>query len=498
MRRTLFPLLLLAFSLDAQTVGLYDRFEHAIENSRGYADPYRDVTLEGTFSGPDGRTTKVDGFYDGGDTWRIRFMPTHSGLWEWSAAFSDGSASASGSFECVASDIPGMLAAYPWNPLWFGYSSGAGELIRGLHIGDRFFAQNWPNEQRQAFLDWVEANDYNLLSIASHYLNRAESGRGEGWETPDLWPLDAAEYRKMDVILDELARRQILVFPFAGFFGQDSDYPRDPADQETYVRYTLARLGAYWNLLFNVAGPEPNLRGDNRWMADSEVERLGRMIRRLDIYRHPISVHNRTGDDPFRDTDWTTYGVLQGPKTVDLAELSSALLESHHAAKPLLAQETLWSGNVNHIRRIGRDYSDDDLRRNAIVMTMSAAAIVFADNDGNSSTGFSGSLDVAAARQARHDILKRVWDIFETLPFQRMKPAQDLVDAGYALAEPGRGYLVYLPEGGRVDVSVEGGPYRVEWINPREPGDRRPGPATSDGRALAAPDDSDWLLYLHR
>ena len=47
----------------------------------------------------------------------------------------------------------------------------------------------WPQERRVAFFDWVEAQGYNMLSVASHYLNRESEGRGEGWDTPDLWPL---------------------------------------------------------------------------------------------------------------------------------------------------------------------------------------------------------------------------------------------------------------------------------------------------------------------
>ena len=46
-----------------------------------------------------------------------------------------------------------MIAAYPFNPYWFGYSSGLNTMIRGLHVGDRFFAANWPEESRRAFLD---------------------------------------------------------------------------------------------------------------------------------------------------------------------------------------------------------------------------------------------------------------------------------------------------------------------------------------------------------
>ena len=324
-------------------------------------------------------------------------------MWSYEASFSDGQPAASGSFECLRGDHAAGIDIYRQNPVWFGDRAGRPLLVRGLHIGDRFFAANWPDDQRREFLDWAQANKYNLLSIASHFLNRDAPGRGQGWQTPKLWPLDAAEYRRMESILDDLARRRIAVFPFAGFFGQKSNYPRDPAEQERYVRYTLARLAPYGNMLWNVAGPEPNLR--ESWMAAEDVERLGRLIKRLDPLAHPISVHNRTGDDPYRDSDWTTYGVLQGPKSLDRAVLSRGLLESHHPAKPLLAQETLWSGNVNHIRRFGgKDYSDDDLRKNAFVIHMSAAALVFADNDGDSSTGFSGTLALADCRQnaARH------------------------------------------------------------------------------------------------
>jgi len=57
---------------------------------------------------------------------------------------------------------------------------------------------------------------------------------GIGWDTSDHWNDKAgrpnpAEYTKMEALLDTLAKRQIIVFPFAGFFGADSDYPTDSA-----------------------------------------------------------------------------------------------------------------------------------------------------------------------------------------------------------------------------------------------------------------------------
>lgn len=480
-------------------VGRWQRFEIFIENDTPYADPYRDATLDVTYERPDGSTVAFWGFYDGGRTWRARFMPDQLGTWAYSATFSDGAPGTSGTFACVASDVPGMLSVDESNPVWFGFRGGAHLLVRSLHVGDRFFADNYPDAKRKAFLDWAQAQGYNLLSIASHYLNRPEPGRGEGWDTPALWPLDAAAYRRVERILDDLAERHLMVFPFAGFFGRAAHHPTDPLEQERYLRYTLARFGSYWNILLNVAGPEPLLRKRST-MSRPEIVRLGQLVQSLDVYGHPLSVHNRTGDDEFVDEPWTSYGVLQGPKTTDLDELSAGLLANHHPSKPLYAQETLWSGNQHG----HPDYSDGELRKNAYVIHMSAAALNFSDNGGprtedigNSSSGFSGSLDLGDTRQWRHDIVKRVWDVLETFPFHAMRPRQDLVSAGYCLAQEGQQYLVYLPLGGAVDVNIDGGPYAASWINAQDGTDRRTGTPTSTGVGLVSPSDGeDWLLYL--
>jgi hypothetical protein len=489
-------------------VGQWKRFECAIENRTVYADPYADVDLEVGYRRPDGTEMAFWGFYDGGTTWRLRHMPDQLGTWTYQARFTDGTPGPSGSFECVPAGVPGMLAADEGNPTWFGYKGGAHVLIRSLHVGDRFFAAHFSPERRSAFLDWAQAQGYNLLSIASHYLNRDEAGRGAGWETPALWPLDAGEYRKAEALLDDLSARHLLVFPFAGFFGRAACRPTMPAEQERYVRYVLARWGAYWNLLFNVAGPEPLLE-QNPTMGRPEVNRLGTLIRDLDPYGHLLSVHNRSmpredhaAGDEFRDQPWPSYTVIQGPKTVDLDELYAGLMANRHPARPLYAQETLWSGNQHG----HPDYSDDELRKNAYVILMSGGALNFADNGGplpeqvgNSSSGFSGTLALEDRRQWRHDILKRVWDAIESVPFYTMHPCRGKVSAGYCLADEDRRLLVYLPYGGPVEVRTAGGWTYATWINAQDALDRRPASPDGGGARWAAPQDGDdWLLYLER
>src|SRR3981189_3533126 len=53
----------------------WGRFEAAVINTNIHTDPYRDVTLNVTYTRPDASTVSFWGFYDGNNTWRVRFMP---------------------------------------------------------------------------------------------------------------------------------------------------------------------------------------------------------------------------------------------------------------------------------------------------------------------------------------------------------------------------------------------------------------------------------------
>ena len=128
------------------------------------------------------------------------------------------------------------------------------------------------------------------------------------------------------------------------------------------------------------------------------------------------------------------------------------MLKNHHDARPLYAQEVFWPGNKYH-----KVADPADIRKKAFVLMMSAAAINYADMDGNSSTGFSGTMDLSDRNQPVHDVVKKVWDFFERIPFYRMNPSTDAVDRGFCLADEGRYYLVYLPDGGKVDVTSQAG-----------------------------------------
>jgi hypothetical protein len=46
-------------------------------------NPFREAALVGEFTSPSGKTSVLHGFYDRGDTWRLRFTPTEEGEWQY-------------------------------------------------------------------------------------------------------------------------------------------------------------------------------------------------------------------------------------------------------------------------------------------------------------------------------------------------------------------------------------------------------------------------------
>lgn len=510
MKRNLhITILLLLIACSRPEVEKFGVFEQSFTNKKEYDNSYFDVDLEVKFYSPNGTEIRHFGFYDGNQIWKFRFMPAIPGKWKYTATFSDGSNAGSGSFICTKSNNKGPLTKLNDNPIWFATQNGKFFLMRSFHVGDRFFASNWNDSEktkihpRTRFLNWVEKNNYNTLSIASFFTNRQTEGRGKGWETPQLWPLDYREFQKAEIILNELAKRQIYVFPFAGFFGRDGIWPTDHAEQEKYVKYIISRWGAFYNLIFNVAGPEPLLEdnpshkaGYKNQMEITDINRIANLIKKYDVFHHLITVHNQTkasvDGDPFVHFEWYGFSTIQGPKTKNLKLHEKTVTEIRNPQKPYFAQETLWGGNKYH-----PDYGEEYIRKIGIVLTMNAAMINFADNDGDSSSGFSGSLNPDDCTQNLQNVLKNVWDFFETIPLCEMKPDTTVVPSKFVLAGE-KQILIYTDKPDSFQVNLpDGRKFEAQWINAQNLNEIINVEHLNPGELIKTPGKGDdWFLQV--
>jgi hypothetical protein len=90
----------------------------------------------------------------------------------------------------------------------------------------------------------------------------------------------------------------------------------------------------------------------------------------------------------------------------------------------------------------------------------------------------------------------------ERTDLTKATPQPALATTGYCLANPGREYLVYLPEAGSVTVDLSGtqGELAAEWFHP-EAGEPTKGKVVQGGGSVRfqTPFQSkDAVLYLHR
>jgi hypothetical protein len=97
------------------------------------------------------------------------------------------------------------------------------------------------------------------------------------------------------------------------------------------------------------------------------------------------------------------------------------------------------------------------------------------------------------------DAMGRTRACAERMNLAAAVPHAELASTGFCLADPGREYLIYLPQGGEVTVDLSGvsGQFSTEWIHPTK-GTVVPAEPTVGGsrRTLKAPSPGDAVLYL--
>lgn len=124
--------------------------------------------------------------------------------------------------------------------------------------------------------------------------------------------------------------------------------------------------------------------------------------------------------------------------------------------------------------------------------------------------GSGGDLNVQDYREFSPywQALDHAYDFFidNNIPFWRMGDADDLTDRGFALAEEGEVYVVYLPDGGSPNVDLVGSDvYDVFWYNPRNGGGLKSGSVSEvevgNGVSLGNPptdSNNEWLVIARK
>ncbi len=314
----------------ANTIEQWRVLEISLKSAKPYKDPFNDVEVTALFTGPGGIFIQRPAFWDGNNTWKIRFAPTAPGKWSMRTNASDtrnkGLNNVAATVRCVANESDQEIYKHGFlkvsgNGRYFTYADGTPFFYLGdthwLYIHERFDTSNvkgiasqfkYTVDKRveQGFTVYQSEAIQMPHSAASgmHVRNDEEKGSNfsDGFDESDL-----AGFANIDRKFKYIAEK--------GLVNANSSvtWALDPADhpsvyKEAYMyklgRYWCARYGAYpvlWTIAQEI---DKNMydRYDsvtiNKWFS------LAKGIDDNDAYHHPLGAHMENTSAALASTSW--------------------------------------------------------------------------------------------------------------------------------------------------------------------------------------------------
>jgi hypothetical protein len=502
--------------------------------------PYVLVTFTGMGGEAKGQRLTVPGFWDGGQTWKVRFAPPAPGAWYYLSASADpGLRGVTGMLrrraweeaELVANPTRrGLVRVHQAGPRagrYFEYADGT----PFLWIGDTWWhwakrgAPFW--ERAQRVIDDRAARGFSvgLMLFGANAVMRLA---GPDYQTPDFELIRSAERA-----IGYANSRGIVVW-VAPWWGA-SDLPSIGMERIwRWSRYVVHRLASY-NVIWNV-GSEYNVY-DYGGMGLAFWRDLGARVHQEDPYHHAIGLHStpptyeagEIGDsaqwstgEALHDASWLDFSTSQTGHGRWQNELAPRIVATDYARlppKPTLVAEpwyefiegsapamdvrfaawsAILSGAAGHTYGGGHQWRGD------------APDPSLPQRDGHwpgpprtmDSLDFPGAASIGYMAQ-----------FLRSIEWWKLEPHPELVSEypqPFAAAVPGQEYVVYARYGGKLGLDLRAAPasdeFRYTWIDLTASKEAAVG--TVNGGAVrpfhtpekypGAREYKDWLLHVRR
>jgi hypothetical protein len=330
---------------DGRPVERWGIFEVALQGPSA-GNPFVEVEFSARFAKGD-RSLTVPGFYDGGGTYRVRFMPESEGEWRYETVSNRHElAGKTGRFEATRPSVDNRGPVVVHRTFHFAHADGSPYYPVGTtcyawtHQGDTLEEQT---------LATLKASPFNKIRMCvfpkSYAYNRNE---------PQLYPFEGTAPRAWDfsrpnpVFFRHLEKRigelrdlgieadLILFHPYdKGHWGFD----RMPAEaDDRYLRYVLARVSAYRNVWWSLANEFDFMKEKT----DADWDRFFRIVAESDPYGHLRSIHNGTRIYN-QNQSWVTHASIQNGSAVE--DFGRAVLYRDAYEKPIVLDEVKYEGN---------------------------------------------------------------------------------------------------------------------------------------------------------
>jgi hypothetical protein len=515
-------------------------FEAVFESRITYDEPFWDVDLTVTFCAPSGKRWTVDGFWDGGHTWRVRFAPDELGPWRWETVSSrhddPGLHNVGGAFVCVpyvgdnpvyrhgtvrVSEDRRYLAWSDGEPFfWLADTAWNGVLRATEENWETYLARR--REQAFTVVQFVSTQWRGAQEVLGD--ERAFEGEAHIQVNPDF-------FRARDAKVAAINDHGLIAAPVILWALWDSD-PGQALPEEDAIRlarYIVARWGAYQVIWF--LGGDGNYKGDRagRWHTIAPAvfgdAPFGEERNRL-VTMHPCG---QTWVGPeFRGEPWFDFiGYQSGHGSSEehlrwLVEGPPATAWSKDPPLPVINLEPNYEGHPSY--HIDRNFTDHEVRRAAYwsLLVSPTAGVTYGTNpiwvwpsvpeppEGHERIGpvdpWYTALETPGLRSMtvmRH--------FFEALDWWALRPAPEVLAAQPGEDDPtrfvaaakrsdGKVVVIYTPEGGSLALNAGALPDGAVacWFNPRTGAWAEVGSLSEAGGDVQTPDDHDWVLFFRK
>jgi hypothetical protein len=529
----------------------WEMHEFTLKGKAHVANPFRDAALVGEFISPSGKTNILDGFYDGGDVWRLRFAPSEEGHWTYLLRGEGVEILQRGMLHCAAPRGHGFIRIHPENPYAFARADGTpffpmGDTCYGLFDDSPItikLREQYINTRRQQRFNFVR------MTVGHSEARGATNSMYWAWggtpRNPDLDRFNPDFFRNFDGLMRRLRESdmnvELIVLNFYRRPFTDTNLWTTTREQ-LWLRYLLARYSAFDNVFLWTLANEYETHPDGRYRLDFPgdvdwAKATARFIKTNDPNQHLVTVHpvisaSRRGESPRAafDPPWRIGEFFGNDDAMDVLSQqtgahgegavwdealqcwtgdSSTLVASIGAdrkyKKPVLNTENGYEylrGDPTSKKQV---HHTDKVRRTSwrIACAGGYFAAGFHGTIGHSDVwnriDLGNHYSFVLRSEGAASQLGFLHDFFASLPFARMQPFAGVTGEATALAEPGKICVVYLPHGGKtaVDFGEAKDPLTAQWFDPRA-GKFQPSTTVNGGskRQFQAPDTNDWVLLL--
>lgn len=458
--------------------------------------------------------------------------------------------------EPAAGPVKGPLRAHPKNPRYFTDGTGKAVYLTGSHTWNTL--QDWGTNDTiqpldfKAFVKMLVAHHHNFtliwmtelptfrnlpttekappdFSVTPHPWRRTGPGNAsDGKPKFDVTQFDQAYFDRLRDRVQQLNAAGIYagVYLFSGEWLLRFRFPADgypltgsnningiddgggtgattmtaqnavTAIQDAYVKKLVDTLNDLPNVLWIVSQEAP--RNSNWWNA--HLISFTRSYEATKPFQHPIGYGVQDGGTDATlvnsDADWIAPGARISPT-------SSCGTGSPRCKVNVNDSDHSYFGIWNDSPQVNRNYFWLNFTNGNQTLFMDPYVVYYPRQQRNMSpspvNGISPSPDLRWTNV--RDTMGFIRRIADRMDLAATAPHGQLVSTKHCLANPGKEYLIYLPQGGEttVDLSDAKGSFAAEWINAAD-GTTRPADPVAGGarRTLKAPFEGDAALYLKK